>query len=90
MGRASPACAVDAALVWDVQAARRVYTLKGHLLPLRDVAWNPDGSQLITVGDDSLGLIWDANTGDLSSALTILVDSGSVPILSVTWSPMAA
>jgi WD40 repeat protein len=51
------------ALQQALQASRLQLTLSGHNGPVYDVAFNPDGTRLITTGADGLIKVWDIVTG---------------------------
>ncbi len=39
-------------------------TLKGHASNVRDIAFNSDGTRLVTSSNDQTVKIWDSQTGD--------------------------
>lgn len=49
--------------VWNVKDGEEVLTLCGHTGPIHDVAFSPDGTQLISSSYDNMVKIWDASTG---------------------------
>jgi WD40 repeat protein len=53
----------NTAKVWEVDTAREVLTLKGHLLATTCIAWSPDGKNLATASEDQKIKIWDATSG---------------------------
>ena len=55
--------------------AREVWSLKGHRLPVLDVAFSPDGHRLATTSADRTVRLWDLTTGP---EVLKVVDSASV------------
>ncbi|MCB9854211.1 MAG: serine/threonine protein kinase [Phycisphaerales bacterium] len=55
-------CIVD---VWDLGTNSHIGTLRGHSgRSVWDIAFSPDGSRIVTAGDDQVIRIWDATTMD--------------------------
>jgi DNA-binding beta-propeller fold protein YncE len=52
-----------AAQLWDVATSKRLLSFP-HDGRVRSVAFSPDGSKLLTAGDDAVARIWDAATGE--------------------------
>ena len=50
--------------------SQRVAVLRGHTDTVRGIAWNPDGTRVVTTSDDGTARIWNARTGD---QITILL-----------------
>ncbi len=52
---------------WEWHLYQRLFTglslLRGHTAPIGCLAWNPDGRQLASAGDDRTVRIWDVATG---------------------------
>jgi WD40 repeat protein len=69
-------------VIWDVDTGRRVFTLTGHESGIRDIAYSPDGSLLVTGSGDGTAILWDTTTGSQVRALT----GHSTGIQSVTFS----
>ncbi|HWC13574.1 MAG TPA: AAA family ATPase [Actinomycetota bacterium] len=47
----------------DVSTGKRVRSFRGHDIDINDVAFDPTGSMLATVGDDGKLKLWDPKTG---------------------------
>jgi RNA polymerase sigma factor (sigma-70 family) len=45
--------------LWDLAAGKEVARLTGHKDSVQAAAFSPDGRQLVSVGDDCAGLVWD-------------------------------
>ncbi|MBK9248095.1 MAG: choice-of-anchor D domain-containing protein [Ignavibacteria bacterium] len=43
--------------------AEMLHTLRGHLSEVNSVEWSPDGSRVVTTGDDNTAIVWSAYTG---------------------------
>ena len=69
--------------VWDVASGKLLYTLRGHSLQVRGIAFSPDGTTLATVGFDQTIKFWDAATGSLRRSLAAHTDR----IQCVAYSP---
>ena len=51
------------ASVWDLKSGRRLLSLKGVTSPIDDIAYSPDGDQLVTGSTDGTAIVWNATTG---------------------------
>lgn len=51
--------------LWDTHTARLLYTLNGHTAPINAVAFNNNGTRLMTVSSDSTFCIWNTDNGAL-------------------------
>lgn len=49
--------------LWDVNSRALRRCLKGHTSEIRDMAFSPDSSTLITASHDKTMRLWDVNTG---------------------------
>ena len=52
------------ATVWDVQTGEKALTLPGEATIMRSVAYHPDGTRILTTGDDQTAQLWDAVSGE--------------------------
>jgi WD40 repeat protein len=43
--------------------AEMLHTLQGHASEVNSVEWSPDGSRVVTTGDDKTAIVWSAYTG---------------------------
>lgn len=60
----------DRSLIWwDANTAKPLRTVEAHAGWVRDLIATPDGTRLITCGDDMLVKVWDAATGKLVQTL---------------------
>lgn len=50
-------------IVWDVETAKPVHTLKGHTDAVAAVAFSPNGELLASGGWDGIAKVWDAASG---------------------------
>jgi len=50
------------AYLWDAVTGEKIRTFKGHMAGLNGLAFNADGSQLLTSGSDKTARVWDAET----------------------------
>jgi len=68
--------------IWDIASSQKLFTLAGHDQGTSGVAFNSDGTQLVSVGQDQKIRIWDVSSGD---ELLTLVDDA--PFYSLAISP---
>lgn len=45
--------------VWSLTSRKKVADVPGHFGAIRDICFSPDGRKLISVSEDTTGLIWD-------------------------------
>jgi WD40 repeat protein len=55
---------------WDPEAGVPQHTVFAHDGWVRDLAATPDGTRLVSVGDDMLVKLWDAETGELVRSIS--------------------
>ena len=46
--------------VWSNNASAACTIMKGHSAPVKSIAFNADGTLLVSAGDDKLVKVWDA------------------------------
>ena len=51
-------------LLWDARTGDLVHTLSGHDEDVYSVAFNSDGSRLVSTGDDDRTIVWDTRSGE--------------------------
>lgn len=64
-------------------AASTLFTYRGHSAAVQSVDWSPDGTRVVSAGDDAQVHVWDARTGRLYLRLLGHQDS----VQAVGWSP---
>jgi WD40 repeat protein len=69
--------------LWATGSWARQRTLKGPGGPIWAFAWSPDGTSLVSMGDETDLLLWNARTGQVTRTLTGL----GGPPTAVGWSP---
>ena len=60
-----------AAIIWNIETVSQTAILSGHQGLIRDMVWSPDGTRIITAGDDGTVRVWDATTGASLSVVEI-------------------
>jgi WD40 repeat protein len=70
-----------AAIIWDIQTVEQRAILSGHQGLIRDMVWSPDGTKIITAGDDGTVRVWDASTGTSLSVIQV-----GTPVTSLAYS----
>lgn len=53
----------DRVLIWNPLTGENHVTYQGHTMPVRKLAWSPDGTILASASDDQTVQLWDARTG---------------------------
>jgi WD40 repeat protein/serine/threonine protein kinase len=48
---------------WDAASGKHLRTLAGHAGDVSAATFSPDGSRLVTAGNDRLAIVWDVATG---------------------------
>jgi WD40 repeat protein len=49
--------------VWDAKTGAELFSFKGHRGIIFSAAYSPDGSRIVTNGNDNTVRIWDAASG---------------------------
>jgi len=70
--------------IWDINTKNLIQTLRGHVALIEDVQYNPDDSQLASVGRDGTIQIWE--TANLFDQPIVIKDSEGW-VYSVAFSP---
>jgi WD40 repeat protein len=70
------------AVVWDVHSGAVVHTLTGHVGPVYQARFSPDGHRIITAGDDHTVKVWDSVLG--TETLELRRD---VPVVATAMTP---
>ena len=68
-------------IIWDVTSGAKLHTLKGHTDDIFNVAFSPDGREIVS-GSDNEEIVWDGTSGDELRRLTYHKDYGSDPFSS--------
>jgi eukaryotic-like serine/threonine-protein kinase len=75
--------------VWGAKTGADLLTLKGHTGRVSSATFSPDGSRIVTRGDDGTVKVWDAKSG--ATVLTLKGELGSIvslsSVFSVSFSP---
>jgi COMPASS component SWD3 len=70
--------------LWDIRSGECVATLPAHSDPVTAVAFNRDGTTLVSGSHDGLLRFWDVMTGE---CLKTIYATGNPPVSSVTYAP---
>lgn len=69
-GKTLISASYDGKLIWwDIDANKPTRTVDAHSLWIRNLVVTPDGKRVISVADDMLAKVWDAETGKLVHTL---------------------
>lgn len=71
--------------VCDVTMRSTLSTMTANKLPVRSVEWFKNGQNILAVGDDGVGRIWDLGSTDKSEPLLSLIGHGDVVRCSALW-----
>src|SRR5262249_38100573 len=69
--------------VHDAQSTQTLLTLDGHDGRITEVAYRPDGRQIVSCALDRTLIVWDATTGKRAARLVGHVDA----VMDVAWAP---
>jgi WD40 repeat protein len=69
--------------LWDASTGQRLHTLRGHLSPITDIKYSPNGLDVLTVSYDHTGLVWSTHSGHLIRRLI----GHFFPVYSGSYSP---
>ena len=69
--------------MWDAESGQELQQLSGHTDWVRSVAYNPDGSRIVSGGQDRTVRVWDAESGQELQQLS----GHSGIVWSVAYSP---
>jgi WD40 repeat protein len=92
------------ARIWDTVSGQELLQLVGHSGEgyvrigagysgsVNQVAWSPDGSLLVTAGDDGIVWFWDGTSGEKLTSIQMNISTGNsqasdLVVWSITWSP---
>jgi WD40 repeat protein len=68
--------------LWDVATGEQRMTLEGHTAPVRSIAFSPDGTLLASGSLDGTARVWNAETGEETSAF-----QHGTGVISIGFSP---
>jgi eukaryotic-like serine/threonine-protein kinase len=69
--------------VWDAKSGQLRLSYSGHSAGVRTLVWSPDGTRIVSGGNDNTIQIWNATNGQ--RLVTYTGHLGS--IWAVAWSP---
>lgn len=59
-------------------------TITGHTAPINDIAYSPNGTRLVTGGDDGRVILWDGVNGN---PVRVMEGHGGLPVTNVAFLP---
>ncbi|MDT9121448.1 hypothetical protein RSW84_28790, partial [Escherichia coli] len=68
--------------LWDLHTGETLHNLRGHRTAVRDCAFSPDGTMILSVSNDRTVKVWNIQTGRWLS--TLHVDG---ELLGCAWHP---
>ncbi|KAL3939870.1 MAG: hypothetical protein SGBAC_005474 [Bacillariaceae sp.] len=71
--------------VCDVTMRSTLSTMTANKLPVRSVKWFRNGQDILAVGDDGVGRVWDLSSTDKSKPQLTLIGHGDVVRCSALW-----
>ena len=69
--------------LYSMKTGKLTATLRGHMDAVRDVAFLPDGSRIISSSGDGTLRIWDTSSGEWVATLLAISEAGEAP--GVDW-----
>ena len=48
--------------LWSVESRQELFTMPGHVAPWRQVAFSPNGDELVAAGEDGMLQVWRARS----------------------------
>lgn len=73
----------QALYIWNAETGERMFEMEGHDEAIRSVKYSPNGSQLVSGGDDKSIRFWDGATGEVVAVW----QASFGPVLCLDYSP---
>jgi hypothetical protein len=95
-GRTFAVALGNAVELWDALARRPLRQFRGHVAPVRAIAFTPDGGKLVSGSDDGTAIVWDATglaeapADSLPAAWKNLADADPLIARRAVWQLTAA
>ncbi|HSL06680.1 MAG TPA: hypothetical protein VK887_01740, partial [Pseudonocardiaceae bacterium] len=75
--------------VWDATTGEPLHHLTSHTGGVRSVAYSPDGTRLLTGGDDGAVRVWDATTGQPMGFTIVTLPSDELAVFDAVSTALA-